>query len=225
MTLLKRMPQEDRPRERLLARGGRSLSDGELLAVLLRTGRPGQSALEMARELLDERGGLGGLLASDRAALRRRGLGDAKIATLLAACELGRRLARARVTARDVFDHPAAVASYLSIRYASSDQEVLGALYLDGGNRLIAESDIFRGTLARASVEPRPILKEGLLRSATGMVVFHNHPSGDPTPSAEDVEFTRRLADAGELVGIRLVDHLILGSAGRWISLQRRGAW
>ena len=223
--MLKTMPESDRPRERLLREGGRALSDGELVAVLLRTGRPGRSALDMARELLSERGGLAGLATADGSSLRRRGLGEAKMAAVLAACEIARRLAKARLANRDVFVNPASTAAYLVLRYASADQEVFGALYLDVRNRLIAEGEVFRGTLGKTLVEPRAILKEGLLRSASGVVVFHNHPSGDPTPSTEDLEFTRRMAAAGEVVGIRLVDHLILGAAGRWTSLQRRGAW
>lgn len=225
MSLIKQLPHEDRPRERLLRKGGRALSDAELLAVLLRTGRPGRSALEMANDLLEERGGLAGLLASERSNLRRRGFGDAKVATLLAACELGRRLARTRVASHSVLDRPAAVAAYLAIRYGSPDQEVLGALYLDPRHRLIAESEIFRGTFAKAAVEPRAILKEGLLRSASGMMLFHNHPSGNLKPSADDLEFTRRMVDAGELMGIRLVDHVILGRAGQWVSLREADPW
>ncbi|MCP3957027.1 MAG: JAB domain-containing protein [bacterium] len=225
VTLLQMMPPEDRPRERILSSGAATLSDAELLAVLLRTGRPGMSAIEMGQELLAERGGLSGLLRSEVASLRRRGLGPAKAATLLAAVELGRRLARARMPRRDLLDQPEIVARYLGMRYAQQDQEVMGALYLDVRNRLIAESDIYRGTLSRAAVEPRVILKEGLLRSASGFILFHTHPSGDPTPSAEDLAFTRRLAEAGDLLGVRLIDHLILGSAGRWVSLGRRGAW
>ena len=225
MSLLKQLSDEDRPRERLLEKGAKTLSDAELIAVLLRTGRPGHSALEMARALLEERGGLAALATSDPSRLRRRGLGAAKAATLLAACELGRRMARLRVAGRSILDRPAAVASYLELRYGSLDQEVLGALYLDSHHRLIAESDVYRGTLDHAVVEPRAILKEGLLRSATGMMLFHNHPSGVPLPSEDDFEFTHRMAAAGELVGIRLVDHLILGSGGRWLSLRHRQPW
>ncbi len=224
-TLLKNLPAHERPRERLLHAGGAALSDAELLAVLLRTGRPGMSAIEMGQELIAERGGLGGLLLTDPAKLRRPGLGAAKSATLLAAIELGRRLARVRMPRRDLLDRPDAVASYLGLRYAQEDQEVMGALYLDVRNRLIAESDIYRGTLSRAAVEPRAILKEGLLHSASGFILFHTHPSGDPSPSAEDLSFTRRMSEAGELLGVKLLDHIILGSAGRWVSLGRRGAW
>jgi DNA repair protein RadC len=222
---IREMPSRDRPRERLLREGGPALSDSELLAVMLRTGCTGLSALDLAQGLLIDSGGLAGLVTLEARALRRRGLGAAKQASLLAAVELARRLARAELPERLGLGHPEAVARYLLLRYADRDQEVMGALFLDIRNRLLGEGELFRGTLGRAAVEPRAILKQALLRSAAGVVVFHTHPSGDPSPSAEDLAFTRRLSDAGELVGIRLLDHLILGSASRWVSLRRRGGW
>ena len=223
--LIRELPPDERPRERLLAHGGRALGDAELVAVLLRSGRAGGSALEVARELLAAVGGLCGLAASSAPELTRRGLGPAKAAGLLAAVELGRRLARAEIPERTPLAQPAAAASYLALRFAGRDQEIFGALYLDSRNRLIAERELYRGALQRAAVEPRLVLKEGLLRGAAGCIVFHTHPSGDPTPSAEDLAFTRRLAEAGELVGLRLVDHLILAGPGRWVSIAQRGGW
>jgi DNA repair protein RadC len=223
--LIREIPTHDRPRERLLREGGASLADGELLAVLLRTGCAGASALDLARELLAAAGGLGGLATFDPGALARRGLGAAKVAGVLAAFELARRLARAELPDRLPLAHPEAVARYLLLRYAERDQEVMGALFLDVRNRLLGEAELFRGTLARAAVEPRAILKQALLRSAAGVLLFHTHPSGDPSPSAEDLAFTRRLADAGELLGVRLLDHLVLGTGHRWVSLSRRGGW
>ena len=225
MTPLTQLDPEDRPRERLLRSGGNALSDAELLAVLLRTGRPGLSAVEMGKELLRERGGLAGLLATGRSALRRKGLGEAKVATLLAAFELGRRITRCRVSESDVLARPAAVANYLLMRYHNLDQEVMGALYLDIRHHLIADREIFRGTLSRAAVEPRAILKEALLLSSPAVVLFHTHPSGNPAPSSEDLAFTRRMVDAGEVLGVRVMDHIILGAGGSWVSLQRREAW
>ncbi len=218
-------PREERPRERLLARGAVSLSDCELLAVLLRTGRPGLSVLQMSEELLTEAGGMAGLVAMTATRLRRPGLGGSKMATLLAAVELGRRLAYTRLVDRELLDRPEAVAGYLIMRYGGRDQEIMGALFLDVRNRLLGESEIFRGTLSRAAVEPRAIMKEALLRSASAFILFHNHPSGDPSPSVQDLRFTRRLSEAGDILGIRLIDHLILGSTGSWVSLRRRGAW
>lgn len=223
--LVRELPREERPRERLLRKGSESLTDVELVAILLRTGRPGLSVLDLSRRLIAESGGLSGLLGSGANALRQAGLGPAKAATLLASIEIGRRLARARLPEREPLTHPAAVASYLSLRYTLKAQETMGALFLDTRNRLIDDQEIFRGTLNRAAVEPRAILKKGLLCDAAGFVLFHTHPSGDPSPSAEDVAFTRRVAEAGEVVGVRLVDHLILGHAGGWVSLKRRGAW
>jgi DNA repair protein RadC len=121
--------------------------------------------------------------------------------------------------------HAAAVARYLTLRFGVPDQEIMGAIFLDARNRLIGESEFFRGTLQRAAVEPRALLKEALLRGASAFAVFHTHPSGDPSPSVEDLTFTRRLAEAAEAVGIRLADHLILGQGGRWVSLRERGGW
>jgi DNA repair protein RadC len=117
------------------------------------------------------------------------------------------------------------VVRYLALRYHLRDQEVMGAVFLDARNRLLGDCELFRGTLHRAAVEPREILKECLLRGAAGVVLFHTHPSGDPSPSTEDLLFTRRMEVAAEVVGVRLVDHLVVGGAGRWLSLLRRAAW
>lgn len=223
--LIRELPDRERPRERLLRQGPEALSDGELLAVLLRTGVRGRSVLSLALELLAERGGLVGLLGCSVPELVRHGLGPAKAATLLAGVELGRRLARTRLSERQPMERPAEVASYLGMRYGLRDQEVVGALYLDAHRRLIADRELYRGTLTRAAAEPRAILKEGLLLSADSVVLFHTHPSGEPEPSNDDVVFTRRLAEACQTVGIDLVDHLILGVGGAWVSLKERGAW
>ncbi len=223
--LIRELPEDERPRERLLAAGPQALSDAELLGVLLRTGRPGASAVDLGRELLRASGGLSGLLGAGWSSLRRGGLAEAKAAAVLAAIEIGRRLARNELPQREPLGHPAAVARYLALRFSVPDQEVMGALFLDTRHRLLGESDVYRGTLNRAAVEPRGLLKEGLLRGAAGLILFHTHPSGDPSPSAEDLAFTRRLAEAAEVLGMRLMDHLILGAAGAWVSLKQRGAW
>lgn len=224
-SVIQETPLEERPRERLHEHGSTTLSDAELVALLLRTGGLRKGVMEIAREVVRERGGLVGLLDSRKEDLVREGLGEAKAATILAAVEIGRRLARRDVPERRPLARPESMASYLTLRYRVRDQEVMGAVFLDVRHRLLAEKEIFRGTLCRAAVEPREILKEGLLQGASGVVLFHTHPSGDPSPSLEDLAFTRRMAEAGEAVGIRLVDHLILGSAGRWVSLRERGAW
>lgn len=215
----------DNPRTRLLDLGATALSDVELVEILLRNGCPGSSARELARELLTDYGGFIGLGNVDPAYLQRHGIGEAKAATVVACFEIARRVAKERMPLRDLLDRPDAVATYLSLRYSQGHQETMGALFLDVRNRLIGESEVYRGTLTRAAVEPRQIMKEALLRSASGFILFHSHPSGDPAPSQEDLAFTRRLSEAGELIGVKLLDHIVLGSGGRWVSLGRRGAW
>lgn len=223
--LIRELPADERPRERLFAGGSVVLSDVELLSLLLRSGRRGISAVDLAREVLEHTGGLLGLVSADPQSLIRPGLAHGKLAVVLASVELGRRLARSEVPDREPLSHPASVARYLALRYSVDGQEIMGCLYLDTKNRLVGEGGLFRGALDRVAVEPRTILRDGLLRGAAGMVVFHTHPSGDPSPSAEDLAFTRRMAEAGEVVGIKLVDHLILGSPTRWVSLKERGGW
>lgn len=221
---IRELPRGERPRERLLEQGGGSLSDSELLAVLLRTGRAGASALQIALEVLRENGGLTGLLTATPHSLRRNGLGPAKAAALLAAVEVGRRLAREELD-REPLSRPVDVARYLALRYRSCEQEVMGALFLDARSRLLGEREMFRGTASRISVEPREILRECLQRGAAAVYLFHTHPSGDPSPSAEDLLFTRRMAEAAEIVGVRLADHVVLGDRGRWVSLREKSAW
>jgi DNA repair protein RadC len=219
------LSDDQHPRHRLLHNGPASLSNAELLAVLFRTGRPGTSALDSAHDALRQIGGLIGLIHADESLQLVEGIGQGKASTLLAAIELGRRLTKVRFDESEVLNEPSLVAHYLSLRYNKLDQEVMGALYLNARNHLIAEREVFRGTLSRMAVEPRVILKEALLRSACSMILFHTHPSGDPNPSMEDLDFTRRMHDAGKLLNIRLLDHLILGANGRWVSLSRRGAF
>jgi DNA repair protein RadC len=223
--LIRELPEGERPRERLLQHGGSSLADSELLAVLLRTGRRGASAIQLAMDVLLDNGGLSGLLTATPHSLRRNGLGPAKAASLLAAVELGRRLAREQLLDREPLSRPVDVARYLALRYHTCDQEVMGALFLDARNRLLGEREMFRGTLSRISVEPREILRECLQRGAASIYLFHTHPSGDPAPSAEDLLFTRRIAEAAEIVGLRLADHVVLGHRGRWVSLREKSAW
>lgn len=216
-------PAPERPRERLIRHGPRALTDAELLAVILRGGCRGQTALDVARDVLDDVDGLAGLTIAAATVHERPGIGAARAATLLATIELGCRLARAEMPRKRLLEHPNAVARYLRMRYADPDQEVVGAIFLDVRGRLVDECEIYRGTLSRAAVEPRGILKRALLHRASSFVLFHTHPSGDPSPSREDLAVTRRLADAGRVVGITLLDHLILGTAGRWMSVRNRG--
>lgn len=217
---------DETPWMRLQVQGARALGDSELLAAILSPGaRRSLAALPDMRSLLQETDGLRDLASAQPPAAAPGILGKSRATALAAVLELARRLARCAVDERAPLAHPAAVASYLGLRYSERDQEVMGALYLDTRHRLLAERELYRGTLNRAAVEPRRILKEGLIRGAAGVVLFHTHPSGDPSPSAEDLAFTRRMAEAGEVVGIRLVDHLIVGGVGRWVSMRERGAW
>ena len=210
------LPQDERPRERLARLGAAALSSEELLALLLGSGTRGESALDRARKILASHGGLPGLASLSGPELQReRGIKGARACTIAAALEIGRRLAAETLCSRDLLNEPSLVKDYLRRARGEGTQERTGALYLNARNRLIRDDpEIYRGTLDRAVVEPREILKRALLANAAAIILYHNHPSGDPTPSREDREFTRRLASAAEAVGIRLLDHLVVGTSG-----------
>jgi DNA repair protein RadC len=200
-----------------------TLGDEDLVADLLAPlGAPDP---DRPAAVLRACGGLAGLPATEPLGLVREGVDPEEATLLLAASELGRRLALHEVPRFRPLDDPAAVATYLALRYCRRDQEVLGALYLDRRHRLLRDEEIFRGTLSRAAVEPRPILREAVSRRAAALVLFHTHPSGDPSPSLEDLVFTRRMAQAAECLGLRLLDHLVIGGVGRWVSLKEKGAF
>ena len=210
------LPSSERPRERLLRLGPGALSNEELLALLLRTGIPGESALDRARSLLATRGGLVGLAGvSTEELCGERGVGPTRASAIAAAIELARRLPSETLLGRDLLNDPRLVKDYLRATQADDSQERTGALYLNARNRLLRnDPDIYRGTLDRAVVEPREILRRALVGKAAAVILYHNHPSGDPTPSREDREFTRRLASAAEAVGVRLLDHIVVGRDG-----------
>jgi DNA repair protein RadC len=210
------LPSEERPRERLLRLGPGALTNEELLALLLRTGVPGESALERARSLLAVHGGLSGLAGIGAEELSgERGVGPTRACTIAAAIEIARRLPSETLSGRDLFNEPRLVKEFLRQSQADDAQERTGALFLNARNRLLKnDPEIYRGTLDRAVVEPREILRRALLGKAAGVILYHNHPSGDPTPSREDREFTRRLAAAAEAVGVRLIDHIVVGREG-----------
>ncbi len=219
------MPAAEPPAARLLRAGSASLSDCEVIAVLIGGGRSGDRPLALAHHLLADRGGLPAIPALTLALLRHCGLRDTQAAVVLAASELAGRLARQYIPDHHVLTRPAELARYLTLRYQQRDQEVLGALFFDLRHSLIGEKEIYRGTQHRVYVEAREILKECLFRGAAGVALFHTHPSGDPTPSAEDWHFTKRMKEAADVMGVELLDHLVLGATGRWASLHRRGAW
>jgi DNA repair protein RadC len=215
--------RDDRPREKLGRLGPSALGDEELLAVVIGSGSVGASALGMAHALLAAFGGLHGLLRASRDdLLRMKGLGEARAAQVLAALEVGRRVLAARPADRLQITSPRDAAHFLMPEYSARPVEQFGLLMLDTRHRVLRTSVLTVGTLDCASVQPREVFRHALLASAAAVVMFHNHPSGDPQPSGEDVELTRRIAAAGELMGIRVVDHVVLGD-GRYCSLKESG--
>ena len=217
------LPPDERPRERMLAKGAASLSDAELLAVLLRTGRAGEPVLEMARNWLADAGGLAALAALDVAELRRRpGVKNAKATVVAAALELGRRLARHQAAARSLLDRPELAAEFLARRHAGERVEVFGCLSLDGRHRLVREHVLHRGARTHADVEPAEVFRAAIADNANALIVWHTHPSGDPTPSEDDLALTRQLAAAGRTLNIRVLDHLVIAREG-FVSLRQRG--
>jgi DNA repair protein RadC len=176
-TQIRDLPPDERPRQRLLRSGAHSLSDAEVLSIILGNGCREVCPLDLARQILEEGDGLFGLVGIHAPMLHRKGLGDSKAASVLASLELARRLARAEVPRRRLLRNPVAVASYLALKYTVRDQEVIGALYIDVRNRLVGERELYRGTLERALVEPREIFRDAILRGAAGIVLFHTHPS------------------------------------------------
>jgi len=218
---LQEIPHDERPRERLARLGAASLANRELLAALIGTGTPGTSALDLADELLAP--GLHGLAARSLGDLERvPGLGRAKASRVLAALELGARLASDGGGATPTLQSPGEAARYLLPRYSSRPVEIFGLLALDARPRLRREAVVSVGCLTASLVHPREVFQEAVVSRAAALVLFHNHPSGDPEPSAEDLALTRRLAAAGSLMGIEILDHLVLG-AGRYVSLKERG--
>jgi DNA repair protein RadC len=211
-------PQPVDPRERLLAKGAAALADHELLAVLLGTNRPGGplSALDSAAALLATAGGLPALAYHDPTRLEHEGTPAAAVPPLAATAELARRIVRDRLPERAVLDHLDEVARYLTLRYAKIDREVVGGVYLDASGGWMADEEVFLGTVSRSVVEPRPILVSALDRGASGILLFHTHPSGDSAPSHEDVLFTQRMAETCRVLGIAFHGHLVLGVRGRW---------
>jgi DNA repair protein RadC len=210
-----RRRQGELPRERLCRDGVDVLSTAELLALVLRTGAPGLSALALGQTLIKHFGSLDGLARAGDAELRRMaGIGPAKIASLRAALELGARHACAPLRPGAKLDSPERVFAHFGPRLRRLRQEVFFVLLLDSRQRLIAEVEVSRGSLNQSLVHPREVFAPALREAAAALVVVHNHPSGDPRPSREDAEVTQRLASAGEILGIRLVDHVIVGCEG-----------
>ena len=220
---IKELPLPERPRERLARLGPSALSTAELLAIILRTGVGGENALAVANRLLARYDGLGGLArASLSELLAERGVGLAKAAQLQAALELGRRLMMTVPEERPQIHTPADAAAMLLAEMAHLEQEHFWVLFLDTRNRVLGGEPVYKGSLNQSQVRIGEVFREAVRRNCAAVIVAHNHPSGDPSPSPEDVAVTRDLVAAGRLLGIEVLDHLVIGQ-GRWVSLRERG--
>ena len=216
-------PLQERPRERLLALGAASLADAELLAILLRTGIKGKSAVDLARQLLGRFGSVGGLLDAGSTNLAETpGVGKAKLAQLRAALELARRALKEEISSRDALSSPRAVRDYLRLVLGGREQEVFVVLLLDAQHRVIACEELFHGTLTQTSVYPREVVKCSLKHNAAAVIFAHNHPSGVAEPSHADEILTRSLKSALALVDIEVLDHFIVAGS-RTMSFAERG--
>ena len=221
--VLKDIPADARPREKLLASGAGALADAELIALLLRTGFKGCSVLQLAQQLLDHFGGMRGLLHAQVDDLRRiKGLGPAKRAELAAVIELARRALAQELAHRPAFDHPTKVKDYLKLQLGQHPHEVFAVMFLDAQTRLLKFEEMFRGTLTQTSVYPREVVKRALDLHAASVVFAHNHPSGVAQPSRADEYLTQNLINALRLVDVRVLDHFVVGE-GEVVSFAERG--
>jgi DNA repair protein RadC len=221
--VLKDIPADARPREKLLAQGAAALADAELIALLLRTGLPGVSVLMLAQQMLDRFGGLAGLLRADASLLKQiKGLGPAKRAEVAAVLELARRAVLQQLTQRPVFETPAQVKHYAQLQLGAHAHEVFAVLFLDAQHHLLRFEEMFRGTLTQTSVYPREVVKRALELNACALIFAHNHPSGVAEPSRADEHLTQTLKSALALVDVRVLDHLVVGR-GVVISFAERG--
>jgi DNA repair protein RadC len=221
--LLKELPLDARPREKMLALGPSALADAELLALLLRTGLPGQGVLSLAQGLLERCGGLAGLLQAQPADLAHvRGLGPARRAELSAVLELARRALGQQLAARPVFDSPAQMKDYAALHLRRLPHEVFAVMFLDYRHRLLAMEQMFRGTVAHATVYPREIARRALELHASAVVLAHNHPSGVAEPSRADEMLTQQIRASLQLLDVRVVDHLVVAGA-TVLSFSERG--
>lgn len=220
---IREWPSDERPREKLLARGAAALSDAELLAIFLGSGLRGRDAVTTARELLGAHGPLRALLDRPASALAELpGLGPARACALAAALEVGRRHLSAALERGEAMTDPAAAGRYFAQRLRGYPHEVFAALFLDTRHRSLGFEELFRGTLDGAEVHPREVVRRALALNAAAVIVGHNHPSGNPEPSAADRAVTARLKQALALVDLRLLDHFVIGD-GAPVSLAARG--
>lgn len=219
---IKQWPEEERPREKLLARGASYLSDSELLAIFLRTGTQGKTAVDLARDLLQRFGGLRALLEADCATFcEPKGLGPVKYVQIQASLEMARRHLFESLCQGDVIANPNDTRHFLAARLREIPHEVFACLFLDSKHCVLEYEELFRGSISGASVHPREVLKRALHHNAAAVIFAHNHPSGNAEPSEADKRITRKLSDVLALVDVRVVDHLIIGE--RIVSFAERG--
>ncbi|HXW01621.1 MAG TPA: DNA repair protein RadC [Anaerolineae bacterium] len=205
-------PKYDRPREKLIIRGEKALSDAELVAIFLRTGVKGKSALDLARQLLEEFGGMKNMLQAPLLTLLgRHGIGRSKYVTLKAAVELGRRCLTHQAEHGEIFNSSAKTRSFIAGHLSHHSAEVFAGIFMDIKYRLLAFDELFHGTIHEAAVYPREVVRRGLIYNAARIILAHNHPSGVASPSDADITVTRHIRDALALVDIKLVDHIIVG--------------
>src|SRR5262245_38024522 len=220
---MKSIAEHDRPREKLARLGAAALGDNELVAIVLGQGQPRAGALELANHTLAAIGGIPGLARVGSDELRRiGGIGPARAAQLLAAVELGRRTLANAAGTRAQMTSPRVVAEFLLPQYGNRRVEQFGVLLLDTKHRVLRSTVLSVGTLDASSVHPREVFREAVAAGAAAIVLFHNHPSGDPEPSIEDTRLTERLMSAGVMMGINVLDHVILGDA-RYFSYREKG--
>lgn len=220
---VKEMPADERPRERMLLQGSGVLSNGDLIAILLNTGLPGESVLEVSQRILRDHDGLAGVVRLDVHELARiRGVGQAKAARLKAAFELAVRIATLAPDQRPKITTPDDVVNLVGIEMASLEREQVRIVVLDTKHQVLAIRTVYQGSINGAPVRPFEIFREALRYPAESIILVHNHPSGDPTPSSADIAITRDIHAAGELLGVRVLDHLVIGQ-GRHVSLRRLG--
>jgi len=217
------LQKSDRPRERLISEGADRLSEAELLAILLRVGVPGESAVQVGQRLLHRFKSLGGIhRAPFEELVAEHGIGMAKAAQIKAAIELGRRLQQSKPEELPAISNPAQAADLVKYDMQALDYEALRVILLDTRNQVLDVKEVYRGSVNTAQVRTADVFKAAVRKNATALIVVHNHPSGDPTPSPDDVAVTRELIKAGEMIDVKVLDHIIIGR-GRHVSMKERG--
>lgn len=214
---------DERPRERLQNLGPQALSNAELIAILLRVGVPGENAVQVGQRLLQKFGGIAGIhRAPFDELLGQHGIGEAKAAQIKAAIELGRRLTLESPEERPAINSPGDAAALIQYEMQALEQEHLRVLLLDRRNRVLEIVDLYRGSVSSSQIRVGEVFREAVRKNASAIIVAHNHPSGDPTPSPDDVAVTRAILQAGKMLDVDVLDHLVIGQ-GRWVSLKERG--